>query len=171
MERGVVLEHGFDEKTRKVIHKSSEEVPIEEMLRSKYVESELGDTYKKIEQYLKQGRKVLFCGTPCQAAGLYNLREQKWNIYEKQLYIIDFLCEGVPSKKIFSAYLRDEERKSRKKIKNINFRSKSYGWNTHCILLNYEDGSKKVRPSFVDSYMHTFIMDLLLNRKSCYERI
>ena len=71
--------------------------------------------------------------------------------------------------KNFSAYLRDEERKSRKKIKNINFRSKSYGWNTHCILLNYEDGSKKVRPSFVDSYMHTFIMDLLLNRKSCYE--
>lgn len=65
--------------------------------------------------------------------------------------------------------MRDEERKSRKKIKNINFRSKSYGWNTHCILLNYEDGSKKVRPSFVDSYMHTFIMDLLLNRKSCYE--
>ena len=168
-ERGVVFGACFDEKTRKVIHKSSEEVPIEEMLRSKYVESELGDTYKKIEQYLKQGRKVLFCGTPCQAAGLYNLREQKWNIYEKQLYIIDFLCEGVPSKKIFSAYLRDEERKSRKKIKNINFRSKSYGWNTHSILLNYEDGSKKVRPSFVDSYMHTFIMDLLLNRKSCYE--
>lgn len=168
-EGGVVFGACYDEKTKKVIHQSTDDVSIENMLRSKYVESKLGDTYKRIEQYLKQGRKVLFCGTPCQAAGLYSLRKEKWNSYKGQLYIIDFLCEGVPSEKIFQEYLKEEERYSGKKIKNVNFRSKSYGWNVHCMKINYEDGTEKVKPSFADSYMHTFIMDLAMNRKSCYE--
>lgn len=166
---GVVFGACYDEQTRQIMHKSTEETPIENMLRSKYAESKLGDTYKKIESFLKNGRKVLFCGTPCQAAGLYNLRAGKWSEYKSQLYIIDFLCEGVPSDKIFQAYLDTEEKKAGKKIESVNFRSKSYGWNIHCMKINYEGGTEKVIPSFADSYMHTFIMDLLMNRKSCYE--
>lgn len=168
-EGGIVFGACYDENSKKVIHQSTETVPIENMLRSKYVESKLGNTYKEIENYLKQGKKVLFCGTPCQAAGLYNLREEKWTAYKKQLYIIDFLCEGVPSRKIFQEYLNTEEKRAKKKIKMIDFRSKSYGWNNHCMKIIYEDGTVKIRPSFADSYMHTFIMDLAMNRKSCYE--
>ena len=33
--------------------------------RSKYVQSYIGSTYKEIEKLLKEGRKVLFSGTPC----------------------------------------------------------------------------------------------------------
>lgn len=164
---GIVFGAFYNEKNQQIIHQSTDEVPIETMMRSKYAESKLGDTYKKIEWNLKKGRKVLFCGTPCQAAGLYNLRE-KWKVYNHQLYIIDFLCEGVPSYKILQEYINLEERKVGKKVKNIDFRSKSYGWNIHCMKINYEDGTVKVIPSFVDSYMHTFIMDLIMNRKSCY---
>ena len=164
---GIVFGACYNETNRKVVHRSTDEVPIENMMRSKYAESKLGDTYKKIESNLKKGRKVLFCGTPCQAAGLYNLRE-KWRVYKNQLYIIDFLCEGVPSDKILQDYINLEERRAVKKIKNIDFRSKSYGWNIHCMKINYKDGTVKVIPSFADSYMHTFIMDLIMNRKSCY---
>ena len=39
-------------------------------LGSKYVQSKIGNTYKLAEQFLKEGRKVLFSGTPCQIAGL-----------------------------------------------------------------------------------------------------
>lgn len=168
-EGGVVFGACYDENSQRVIHRSTEDVPIENMLRSKYVESQLGDTYKKIEYHLKKRRKVLFCGTPCQAAGLYNLRKEKWSTYKDQLYIMDFLCEGVPSKKIFNEYLHKEERRFNKKIKDVNFRSKSYGWNVHCMKINYDDGTTKIKPSFSDSYMHTFIMDLVMNRKSCYK--
>lgn len=138
------------------------------MLKSKYVESKLGDTYKKIETYLKDGKKVLFCGTPCQAAGLYNLKEKKWSRYKNQLFILDFLCEGVPSYKIFQEYIKDSENKSEKEIETIEFRSKSYGWNVHCMKIQYKDGTSRIIPSFSDSYMHTFIMDLTMNRRSCY---
>ena len=43
---------------------------LEKILTSKYVQSEIGDTYTLVRDFLKQGREVLFCGTPCQIAGL-----------------------------------------------------------------------------------------------------
>lgn len=165
---GVVFGACYDKEMHQVVHKSTEETSIENMLKSKYVESKLGDTYKKIETYLKDGKKVLFCGTPCQAAGLYNLKEKKWSRYKNQLFILDFLCEGVPSYKIFQEYIKDSENKSEKEIKTIGFRSKSYGWNVHCMKIQYKDGTSRIIPSFSDSYMHTFIMDLTMNRRSCY---
>lgn len=165
---GVVFGACYDKEMHQVVHKSTEETSIENMLKSKYVESKLGDTYKKIETYLKDGKKVLFCGTPCQAAGLYNLKEKKWSRYKNQLFILDFLCEGVPSYKIFQEYIKDSEKKSEKEIETIEFRSKSYGWNVHCMKIQYKDGTSRIIPSFSDSYMHTFIMDLTMNRRSCY---
>ena len=168
-EDGVVFGAYYDKKSKQVIHQSTESVAIDDLLRSKYVESKLGDTYKQIEHYLKDRKKVLFCGTPCQAAGLYYLREKKWSIYKGQLYIVDFLCEGVPSGKIFREYLCIKEKQVGQEIKDVNFRSKAYGWNVHCMKINYENGISQIKPSFMDSYMHTFIMDLVMNRKSCYE--
>ena len=165
---GVVFGACYDKEMHQVVHKSTEETSIENMLKSKYAESKLGDTYKKIETYLKDGKKVLFCGTPCQAAGLYNLKEKKWSRYKNQLFILDFLCEGVPSYKIFQEYIKDSENKSEKEIETIEFRSKSYGWNVHCMKIQYKDGASRIIPSFSDSYMHTFIMDLTMNRRSCY---
>lgn len=165
---GVVFGACYDKEMHQVVHKSTEETSIENMLKSKYVESKLGDTYKKIETYLKDGKKVLFCGTPCQAAGLYNLKEKKWSRYKNQLFILDFLCEGVPSYKIFQEYIKDSENKSEKEIETIEFRSKSYGWDVHCMKIQYKDGTSRIIPSFSDSYMHTFIMDLTMNRRSCY---
>ena len=165
---GVVFGACYDKEMHQVVHKSTEETSIENMLKSKYVESKLGDTYKKIETYLKDGKKVLFCGTPCQAAGLYNLKEKKWSRYKNQLFILDFLCEGVPSYKKFQEYIKDSENKSEKEIETIEFRSKSYGWNVHCMKIQYKDGTSRIIPSFSDSYMHTFIMDLTMNRRSCY---
>ena len=165
---GVVFGACYDKEMHQVVHKSTEETSIENMLKSKYVESKLGDTYKKIETYLKDGKKVLFCGTPCQAAGLYNLKEKKWSRYKNQLFILDFLCEGVPSYKIFQEYIKDSENKSENEIETIEFRSKSYGWNVHCMKIQYKDGTSRIIPSFSDSYMHTFIMDLTMNRRSCY---
>lgn len=165
---GVVFGACYDKEMHQVVHKSTEETSIENMLKSKYAESKLGDTYKKIETYLKDGKKVLFCGTPCQAAGLYNLKEKKWSRYKNQLFILDFLCEGVPSYKIFQEYIKDSENKSEKEIETIEFRSKSYGWNVYCMKIQYKDGTSRIIPSFSDSYMHTFIMDLTMNRRSCY---
>lgn len=44
---------------------------IVNMRGSKYVQSIIGNQFQQIKEYLKQGRKVLFTGTPCQVEGLH----------------------------------------------------------------------------------------------------
>lgn len=38
---------------------------------SKYVQSRIGNAFRNVEKFLKEGRFVLFSGTPCQVAALY----------------------------------------------------------------------------------------------------
>ncbi len=74
---------------------------------SKYVQSKIGETYKQAEAFLKQGREVLFSGTPCQIRGLkLFLRKEYGN-----LLTVDFICHGVPSPGVFRSYLKEEKEK------------------------------------------------------------
>lgn len=67
---GVVFGVGYDENL-KVIHKETKNLDnINEMIGSKYVQSYLGQSFKKVKDYLVKGTLVLFSGTPCQIAGL-----------------------------------------------------------------------------------------------------
>lgn len=62
--------------------------------KSKYSQSIIGDSYKHVKRFLKQGKKVLFSGTPCQIAGLYSFLG-KTN--KDSLLTVEVICEGVPS--------------------------------------------------------------------------
>lgn len=54
---------------------------------SKYVQSRIGSTYKEAESFLKQNRKVLYSGTPCQIAGLKKyLRKDYDNLFVLMLF-------------------------------------------------------------------------------------
>ena len=64
---------------------------------SKYLQSDVGTIYKEIEEVLKEGRKVLFTGTPCQNAALRNILTKEYD----NLLLVDIICHGVPSQKIF----------------------------------------------------------------------
>ena len=78
---GVVFGARFNEKWE-VIHDYVEvKEGIAAFRGSKYVQSQIGDSYKKVEFFLKQSREVLFSGTPCQIAGLnYYLRKKYDNL-------------------------------------------------------------------------------------------
>jgi len=68
---------------------------------SKYVQSYMGDTYKKVRNELQVGRKVLFTGTPCQVAGLLTYLHKPYD----NLLTCDVVCHGVPSQKAFDVYI------------------------------------------------------------------
>lgn len=70
---------------------------------SKYVQSDVGNSYKQVKSFLANGRKVLFSGTGCQVAGLYAYLDGKR--YNGQLFTIDLVCHGVPSLGAFRCYL------------------------------------------------------------------
>lgn len=122
---------------------------------SKYVYSKpiskSGDIYQQVKQKLVEGNYVLFSGTPCQAAALRNVLGKD---YEK-LLIVDILCGGLASEKIFAKYVN--EISGGKKIKSMNFRPKKYGWRHSGIETIFEDGSKHMIHSVKDPYFRGFL--------------
>lgn len=88
---------------------------------SKYVQSYLGDTYKQVRDFLKNNRKVLFTGTPCQVGGLHNFLRTKYD----NLITVDMVCHGVPSQKAFDIYC--EKAKIKGTCDGISFRF-TEGW-------------------------------------------
>ncbi len=126
---------------------------------SKYIQSITTGIYNEVLERLNDGAKVLFSGTPCQVSGLYNFVPM---ILWDNLYTIDLICHGVPSRKDLSMYLDSHT----PKIKQIlSFRDKSwkYGYAMTLIDLN---GNKVQddRNFFYDSFNSNKTL-----RWSCYK--
>lgn len=128
---GIVFGARFDENWN-VIHSYAEDIEGLNAFRgSKYVQSYIGDSYKKVEGFLKDGRQVLFSGTPCQIAGLQRFLRKKY----ANLLLVDVVCHGVPSsmpwQKFLDEAIRTQNMSSetfRKQITSVSFRSKEKGW-------------------------------------------
>lgn len=163
---GVVFGAKFDEDW-KVIHAYAEtEGEIQTFMGSKYVQSRIGNTYSQARVFLKQGRKVLFSGTPCQIAGLNHFLRKKYD----NLITVDVICHGVPSPKVWGKYLSEVTNNGVKVIKNCKFRNKDNGWKRFNFKIEY---SSKDKPIIISSYhkdnlfMRAFLSNMIL-RPSCY---
>ena len=167
---GKVFGCTLDEKM-KAIHIGIDNIDELSLLRgSKYVQSDINDVYREVKDIVKQGRLVLFVGTPCQAAGLSTYMGSK---EISNLYIVDFICHGVPSPQVFADYVSSEQRKMGSKLIKFRFRNKDRGWSQTGFqlgtYLEYADG-RYVRkyPALKDNFMNAFLDDVCL-RPSCYE--
>lgn len=102
--KGVVYGAAFD-KNFNVVH--TEGVCIEDvqkMQNSKYVQSNIVDILPEIKKRLKEGRFVLFSGTPCQvSAVLAHVGER----LRSRLIAVDIICHGVPSPGFWRKYLKE----------------------------------------------------------------
>lgn len=149
---GVVFGARFDDNWD-VIHDYTDSVEGLEALRgSKYVQSFIRDSFIKVEHFLKQNRKVLFSGTPCQIAGLLGYLRKDYD----NLITVEVACHGVPSPMVWHNYIKD------KKISVVNFRDKSTGWKDYSVRI----GRKRKRHTY-DSYMNCFLGNYSL-RQSCF---
>jgi coenzyme F420-reducing hydrogenase beta subunit len=137
---------------------------LEPMMSSKYVQSEMGNCFKEALDYLKQGIPVLFSGTPCQVRGFYNFIGDR-SKYDK-LYLIDFVCHGVPSPKVWKLYL-DEVLKG-SKVYRISFRDKTFGWNKFSLRITRENKKTHLKNKERDAFILGFLNNLYL-RPSCYK--
>lgn len=132
---------------------------VEAMRGSKYVQSDLYSAFEDVSQYLREGRKVLFAGTPCQVAGLVKYLGGR----KDGLLTVDFACHGVPSPGLWEKYVKALGEKSGFTLQSVAFRDKSKGWRHYCFS---HDGVKV--PYIEDPYMALFVQDMTL-RPSCYQ--
>lgn len=133
---------------------------LEKLRSSKYVQSNIKDSYEKAKEFLEQGRLVYFSGTPCQIEGLKAYLSKEY----KNLITQDIICHGVPSPKAWKGYLEHKH----DEIKNVSFRSKEKGnWGDYHLKFEYKNGKKYIHHKD-DIYMKLFLSDVIL-RESCYQ--
>lgn len=128
-QNGVIYGAGYTDHFR-VVHKRAT-TPIErnEFKGSKYVQSDLTGIFPLIKEDLKNGKTVLFSGTPCQTAGLRSYIPSR---LQSNLYVIDIICHGVPSPYVWRDYLKMIEQKAGEKAIAVDFRNKKdFGWAAH----------------------------------------
>lgn len=139
---------------------------LDKVRGAKYAESNLGNTFKDILLKVKQGRYVLFSGTPCQVAGLKSFMKKDY----PNLFCVDFVCHGVPSPIAWKAYVehRLKEDASGDTIRDINMRAKHTGWSRYQYshLFQYESGKECSITNSQSLFMKLFVGDYI-SRPSC----
>lgn len=190
-EGGVVFGARFDEQWQVQLDYTETIEGIAAFRGSKYVQARTGSTYRQAESFLKQGRKVMFTGTPCQIAGLKKFLRKEY----ENLLTVDFVCHGVPSPLVWSKYLKErlaslgeknsvlfsskfkDVSKRTISLEDISFRNKNLGWKKFSFVLygKTRRGDSRRRENTVlfscmhykDTYMRAFLNNLIL-RPSCH---
>lgn len=163
-EGAIVFAVSYDENL-KVCHKSVSNMDqLSEFRGSKYVQSDLHNTFQEIKILLKNRKMVLFVGTPCQVYGL-----KKYVGDSEFLYCIDLLCLGVSSPGLFKKYIKYLQEKYQKKVKKVEFRNKKFGYSTPNVRVVFDD--EKYLEQTYDSKVHAnlFFKKYYNVRPSCYE--
>ena len=144
---------------------STQEVSLNELMKSKYVQSYIGYAFREIRENLNKGTKVLFCGTPCQAAGLKSFLRKDYD----NLILVDFVCHGVPSMDLLQKHLAYLGIKN---VVEIDFRPKNSGWVDDFEIKFLKKSAKPTStrlhriPWALDEYFYSF-QNYKSTRRSC----
>lgn len=162
---GIVYGANFDEEFN-VVHSGVRTVEeLEKFRGSKYVQSNLQNTFEEIKGQLENKEMVCFSGTPCQVEGLKKFLRKDY----ENLVTVDIVCHAVPSPKLFRKYLKyiKEKELDNEKIINVSFRNKDkYGY--QYSLMKVEGKTKKYyRGVESDPYYRAFFNNIS-DRPSCY---
>lgn len=137
---------------------------------SKYVQSSMNSSFRKIKSELQAGRTVLFCGVPCQVEALKRFLGRSY----ENLLLVDIVCHGVPSNRMLKDYLAFLADKKQMEVQSIQFRTKTKGQNVYGEIAYRQvshTGEIAYRQEPLISYKSSYYK-LFLNcqtfRDSCY---
>ena len=137
---------------------------LKNIRRSKYLQSDLRETFKEAKKDLENGKTVLFTGTGCQIAGLLYFLRKKYD----NLITADVVCHGVPSPAVWKSYKSECETKQSSKMVELIFRDKSAGWDNNKYCISFSDGTT-IREKSIDNPFHRGYLLGLYSRPSCSE--
>lgn len=161
---GIVFGVSFDERWNAVYTHTASREGLAAYRGSKYVQASVGHAYIEVQGFLKEGRKVLFAGTACQVAGLRRFLRKDY----PNLFLVEVLCHGVPSPKVWQRYLGTKCREfDGGAITGINFRDKRDGWYQYAVTISFEHGRVYSVSHKKDPYFRGFMKNMYL-RPSCY---
>lgn len=145
---------------------TNNERDLPRLRQSKYVQSDMGNVYRQIGELLKEHKQVLFCGSPCQCAGMFHYCSENY-ISCETLYLIDFICRGSNSPKVYRKFLEELEEEYHSIVKRVWFKNKIYGWNRFSTRIDFSDGTQYLKDRYHDTYIRGYIEENLYIRPSC----
>ncbi len=160
---GAVYGVSYDECFRVRHIRITELAEISRLKGAKYAQSDLGHTFRSAQADLRQGKWVLFCGTPCQIAGLNNLIGTN----RTRLVTVDLVCHSVPAPAAWERYMADRQKQDGQisPPSAVFQRSKKTGWvnYAYCSRFIYSDGRESLIPAGQDAYMKAFTEGMISN--------
>lgn len=167
LSRGVVYGAAFDKDLQLHHTRATDIETVRLQMKSKYIQSDTEGVYKQVLKDLREGKEVLFVGTPCQCQALHNMTPAR---LRDQLLIADIICHGVPSQNLFNQSIKHFEKEHKCKVTCFSFREKS-----NASLRNYrityaqEDGiiHEEQNDLYVFPFCNGYLNHFTL-RVSCY---
>ena len=129
---------------------------------SKYMQSKPGCIFREAYRWLMEhsGKKMLFVGMGCQSDGFRKFSEMKG--IRDRVYIVDIICHGSPSPKLWREYAESVQKKDGK-ITFLTFKDKRNGWKSPTAYVKANGEEKSIK-----DYVKVFYNRCAL-RPSCYE--
>lgn len=161
---GCVLDNELNAKHVRAADKSTRD----KMRGSKYISSDTKGVYKAVYDDLRNGRYVVFSGTPCQTAALKSYLSVLNLKTDKNLLTVEILCHGIGSNAFFEDYISHLEKKYKSKAVSCSFRAKKRHGKSQDMEVAFSNGKKYNASStqydwFYSAYMKNYIL-----RPSCF---
>ncbi|MBR5943590.1 MAG: Coenzyme F420 hydrogenase/dehydrogenase, beta subunit C-terminal domain, partial [Lachnospiraceae bacterium] len=144
---------------------SNDKKDLPKLRSSKYLQSSLEGFYIQIKQLLESGEKVLVCGTPCQMAALRAFLNKDY----ENLVIVDFVCRGINSPKIWRKYLDSFEERYGSKVDYCKAKSKEFGWRNLTFKAILENGKTYYETKDQNAFTKGYLKTGVFCRPSCYD--
>lgn len=161
---GIVYGCAFDDELV-ARHVRCETLPeCERCVGSKYTQSDMGSAISDVLVDLKDGKRVLFTGTPCQVAGLLGVVPAK---LADKLLTVDLVCHGAPSPALFQQHIGNIERTRGKQVAGYIHRPKNKGWGEYLEIIEFSDGAVEQGTRLAGVWKEIFYSEAAL-RPSCY---
>lgn len=159
---GVVFGAAYDEKF--CVHHTwvEDSEGLKKFRNSKYVQSDLGNSFHEVKAFLEEGRWVCFSGTPCQIEGLYKYLKRAYD----KLILVDVVCHGIPSPLIWNKYL-EYQNSIYNEPDNIRFRDKFYGYKYSTMSIIRDGKNVYHAGAQLDPMLRAFFSDIC-DRPICY---
>lgn len=158
---GAIFNEDFS--VRQYISNNKSDLP--RIRSSKYLQSSFEGFFIEVRTLLRNGEKVLVCGSPCQMAALRAFLRKDY----ENLIIVDYICRGINSPKVWRKYLDSFEERYDSKVVYCKAKSKEYGWRNLTQKVILANGKHVYETKEQSNYTKGYLQTNAYCRPSCYE--
>lgn len=137
---------------------------LKQLHGSKYVQSDMRNTYSEAKADLSKGKAVFFTGCPCEIAGLYAFLGAR---EVPNLVTADLVCHGAGSPAFFQQYVVELGAAYNDRVINIEFRNKERKSYSYLTKIVFRGHPPIFRNAYDDDYMNCFLRGAIY-REVCY---